>query len=297
MNSASRWRYDIAKHLAQLYSTNPRIAAVILGGSTARGHADRYSDVELGVFWHHDPTHLERQTVIQSADADLIRLYDYDQDEQVWCDDFMIGRDASEEPHTGLLVEVSHYTTDFMAQTLHQVLNEYATHELSHNLISGVVDSLPLYGSNLIQAWQKQAAQYPRPLAVAIVQKHAVIDHFWRWEMYLERGENLPLIYQSFAQIHQRLLHVLLGLNRVYYFGFKWIEEVDSRLKIKPNDLLLKLRHPYESLPAEGAQQIIRLVEDIYDLVETHLPEINIERLREIFRYRRPQWDNSPLNK
>lgn len=297
MNSASRWRYDIAKQLGQCYAINPHVAAVILGGSTARGHADRFSDVEIGVFWHKDPSQQERQTVVKSAEADLIQLYDYDQDEHVWCDDFMIGRAASEQPRTGLLVEVSHYNTEFIRQTLHQVLHEYATHELSHNLISGVVDALPLYGSELIHAWQQQAAQYPRPLAVAMVEKHAVVDHFWRWEMYMERGENLPLIYQSFAQIHRQLLHILLALNRVYYFGFKWIEVVDARLKIKPDDLLLRLRHPYTSLPPEGAQQMSRLVEDTYDLVERHLPDINIERLREIFHYRRPQWDDSPFNK
>ena len=33
------------------------------------------------------------------------------------------------------------------------------------------------------------------------------------------------------------------------------------------------------------------LVEETHDLVEEHLPEIDVERLREILRYERPLWD------
>jgi hypothetical protein len=126
--------------------------------------------------------------VVQTAGADLIYLYDYEPDEQVWCDDFMMGRDSTHQPQTGLLVEVSHYTTDFIAQTLHQVLHEYSTRELSHNLISGIVDTLPLHGANIIQSWQNQAAQYPRALSIAVIQQYGIINHFWRWQLYLERG-------------------------------------------------------------------------------------------------------------
>jgi hypothetical protein len=36
------------------------------------------------------------------------------------------------------------------------------------------------------------------------------------------------------------------------------------------------------------------LVEETYDLVEAHFPEIDIDKLRAIFRYRRPAWDEAP---
>jgi len=42
MNEMSQWRQAIARRLASIYTLNPRIAAVLVGGSTARGHADRY---------------------------------------------------------------------------------------------------------------------------------------------------------------------------------------------------------------------------------------------------------------
>jgi hypothetical protein len=299
MNEASQWRHELVTQLAQLYADNPKVAAVMIGGSASRGHADQFSDVEIGAFWRDAPLLHDREQIGEqykkTVPADL-RLYEYDADDSVWSDDYIVGRDHTGQPKTGILVEVCNYTTDFMEQTLRGVLNDYDTREMSHNLIAGVVDSVPLHGQSLLEDWKNRAREYPRPLSTAVVQRYGVIDHFWRWEMFLHRGENLMLFYQAFFNVHQRVLHTLLGLNRVYYFGFKWIEVVAERLTVKPDDLALRIRQAYQLPPAEGAQHVTELVEDTFNLVETHLPEVNIKRLREIFRYRRPIWAHSPFD-
>src|SRR5262245_56324184 len=125
MNEASQWRLALARQLAPLYAANPHVAAVLVGGSTARGHADRFSDIELGIFWHEPPTDEERGVVIEQAKGDLDRLYPYDPAEEVWADDFKMGRAAPDQPGSGILVEAVHYTTDFMARTLDQLLRQY----------------------------------------------------------------------------------------------------------------------------------------------------------------------------
>ena len=71
--------------------------------------------------------------------------------------------------------------------------------------------------------------------------------------MWLQRGQNLTMLYQSFAQLQQKILHVLLGLNRVYYFGFKWLGVVIDRLSIAPSDLAQRLQEVYLLPPADGA--------------------------------------------
>jgi len=295
MNEASRWRRAIAQNVGQHYAANPNVAAVMLGGSSARGHADRFSDLDMGVFWKQPPSDAERQQVVEQANADLIRLYAYDPAEQVWSDDFVIGRNQQDEPKTGLLVEVGNYQVDFVEHVLQQTLEAVTINELWLNLIAGIVDSLPLHGADLLTTWKNRAATFPHELAIAIVQRYGVIDHFWRWEMYLERVENLSMLYHSFTQVQQRVLHMLLALNHTYYFGFKWLEVVEQRLVIKPENLVQRLRTPYQVTPAEGARQVIALVEETFDLVEAHLPEVNIARLREIFRYQRPFWDHPPF--
>lgn len=126
----------------------------------------------------------------------------------------------------------------------------------SQNLIAGIVDGVPLHNADLVKRWKARAASYPNGLATAVVNRYVVIDHFWRWEMWLARGTNLMQLYQSYAQAQQQLLHVLLGINRVYYFGFKWIDVVAERLKHKPDDLVQRLSRVYQVTPAEGAHEL-----------------------------------------
>ena len=294
MNTASQWRHNLAQPLAPIYAANPHVAAVLLGGSTARGHADRYSDIELGVCWHQPPTDAERQAAANAIRGDLVRLYPYDPTEEVWCDDFMLGRAHPDQLKSGVLLEVVHYTTDFLNRAFDAVLQSYDPDPLKQNLIAGVADGVPLHNAALIQHWKERAAIYPEELAYAVVSRYVMIDHFWRWEMWLARSDNRMMLYQSYTQIQQQLLHVLLGLNRVYYFGFKWLDVVSERLAQQPPDLVQRLRQVYQLEPAEGAHALAALVDETYDLVEHHLPQIDIARLRSIFHYQRPFWDHAP---
>jgi hypothetical protein len=106
--------------------------------------------------------------------------------------------------------------------------------------------------------------------------------------MWLARSGNLIMLYQSLAQIQQQLLHILLGLNRICYFDFKWLDVVSDRLAQKPVDLMRHLRQVYQLEPAEGAQELVKLVEETYDLVEKQFPQIDVGWLRTVFHSRRP---------
>ena len=294
MNRASQWRAGFARQVAPVFAANPDVEAVILGGSTARGHADRYSDIELGVFWRRPPTEDERRAAAARIDGDLHRLYPYAPEWEVWSDDYFLGRAASGEPKSGVLLEVGHYTVDYVKRTLDAVLAEHDPDAEKQNFVSGIVDAVPLYNDALVGAWQTRAAVYPDALTLAVVRHYAQIDHFWREEMWRARSGNLMMFYQSLAEAQQKVLHVLLGLNKVYYFKFKWLDVVAARLKSKPPELVRRLRRAYEVAPAEGAQEVAALVEETYGLIEQMLPEIDVEWLRAVFRYRRPQWAEAP---
>lgn len=296
MNYASQWRYDLVQGIVPLYAANPHVAAVLVGGSTARGQADRYSDIELGVFWQQPPTETERQEAAAglSPMSDLLYLYPYDPVEEVWCDDFMLGRAQFNQPKSGILLEVVHYTVDFIERTFVEVLEKHNPDPLKQNLIAGILDGIPQYNHELIERWQQRGRAYPYELALTVVQRHAQIDHFWRWQMWVARQNNLMMLYQSFAQVQNKLLHTLLGVNRTYYFGFKWLDVVNERLAYKPDKLVTRLAQVYEREPAVGAQLLAELVEETYELVEHHLPEIDVEWLRAVFRYQRPIWDDKP---
>jgi predicted nucleotidyltransferase len=68
---ASHWRLALAHLVAQQDALIPVVDAIFLGGSTARGQADRYSDIELSVLWTTPPTEQERVRAITQLGGDL----------------------------------------------------------------------------------------------------------------------------------------------------------------------------------------------------------------------------------
>jgi hypothetical protein len=293
ITAGSEWRRALARRIAPCYAANPKAAAVVVGGSSARGHADRHSDVEIGVFWHEPPADEERRLAVERVGGDLIRLYPYDPDEQVWCDDYTMGRAAPDAPSSGVLIELVHYTTTFMESVLDDVLERYDVSDLKQNLIAGVYTGIPLHGGALIERWQAAASRYPDELAVRMVKAHALIDHYGRVEAMLDRS-NPGFVYRIFTDVERKLLYVLLGLNRVYYFGFKWLDPIVEQCRIAPADLAARLRRVYQVDPAEGGRQLAAMVEETYDLVAEHLPAVDVAWFRRVFRYRRPAWEHPP---
>ena len=127
-----------------------------------------------------------------------------------------------------------------------------------------------------------------------MVNRFAQVDYFADWERFLARGRNLLLIHERFTQIERQLLLVLQALNGRYHYKFKWIERVVGELAVAPPDLAERLRRVLTDDVPGGAEALRQLVEEVYDLVEGQLPEIDVARLRSIFRWRRQAWDAPP---
>jgi len=51
MNTDSRWRHDLARTIAERYAGRNRLRLILLGGSTAHGNADPWSDIDLVLYW------------------------------------------------------------------------------------------------------------------------------------------------------------------------------------------------------------------------------------------------------
>jgi hypothetical protein len=297
MNAASAWRLALARRVTSPYVENPKLAAMIVGGSVSRGHADRFSDLEIGGFWHEPPTDEERlaaaTVAATSTGGEVQRIYPYDPAEEVWEEGIFLGRAGPDRPSTGLLVEIPHYTVGFMERTLIDVLDSYNTSDAKQSILSVLLSAIPVHGEELIRVWRARAAEYPRGLALAMVAKHAQIDHFWRTEMFPERGNNL-LLYDAYVHVARKLLYILLALNRIYYSGFKWLDLQINRMQIVPDDFSSRLNRVFQAETQVASAQLAQLVEETYTLIEQHMSEVDVEWLRQVFRYRREPWEGPP---
>jgi predicted nucleotidyltransferase len=284
-------RRAFAEEIVAAYAGDQRVVAVLLGGSAARGHADRYSDIELFVIWREPPTEADRAMAIAAAGGDLVTLYPVDDNDvgPLWQDAWKIGR-LGDEPYTGVEVDGSHLLVGTVERVLGDVVDLCDPDPTKQVAVGGILHSIPLHGAQLIANWQERAARYPDGLRVAVVKAHAQIEFLWRLDAYVAR-DNPVAGHQLLSAVHEDLLHVLLGLNRVYFTGFKSLTAVVSDLPIAPHDLLERIRASYPLRARTSRAIVTALVEETHDLVEEQLPEIDVERLREILRYDRPLWE------
>ncbi|MFI5733916.1 hypothetical protein ACIA49_27630 [Kribbella sp. NPDC051587] len=278
MDHAQFRRTAVAPVLAA-YAATPGVDAVMLGGSTARGDADRWSDVEVGVFWTRPPTLAER-----TAPAASVRPGTPADDDSPWYDYLELD---------GLAIDVEHALSSKVEETLDLVLGAGVPDPDGLTLLKGLVDGRDIDGPRpeLVHAWQRRASTYPRRLAIAIVERDGAIDKFWRCQMLAER-DNPVLLAREFLRVTNQLLTVLHAINKRYsghVLAFKRLGAMEAELTHAPTDLAHRLRTVFTAPPPEATEVLRQLVEDTYDVIEAQLPEVETARLRARFRTtRRP---------
>lgn len=291
---AACWRRTAVRPVLDAYAATEGVDAVMVSGSTARGDADRWSDVEVGVFWSHRPTAEDRAAVVRPAQFAEIRMVTRDDADPPWYDH---GYLRAQQPD-GLMVEVVHALTNTVEEILDNVLGSCHPDPAGLDVIKGIVDGREVSGDrgDAVARWQNRAQEYPRGLAVAVVQRNGGIDQFWRWQMLVER-DNPLLLAREFFRITIQILNVLHALNGRYCghaSAFKRIDGFEQELPIAPPGLAARLRSVFTSAPPEGAAVLRSLVEETFDLVEARLPEVDVEQLRRRFRSERRPVDTLP---
>src|SRR5258708_19908777 len=170
MHEASRWRYALAQQIASHSHANPKVAAVLVEGSVARGYADHFSDIDLAVFWAEPPTAQERRDIVTRAGGRCRHPWPSHREAAGW---------ETRNVREGVAIDVRHTTVKATESILAAVL-EHADPSLSkQQRLAALRSALPLVNPTLITRWQQQAAAYPHALAVAMVRKHLRFRPAW----------------------------------------------------------------------------------------------------------------------
>lgn len=85
------WRLDVASRAARHYAGNSKLAALVVAGSVGAGLADRFSDLELDCYWFTAPGDSDRTGPIDAMNGELEALWDYDEDDEEWSEDYRLG--------------------------------------------------------------------------------------------------------------------------------------------------------------------------------------------------------------
>jgi hypothetical protein len=155
--------------------------------------------------------------------------------------------------------------------------------------LAALCSALPLVNPALITSWQQLAAAYPPALAVAMVRAHLRFRPAWEQELLAERKDVLVL-YDSLCTAHKQLLLVLLGLNRLYFPGWRSLDRLIDKLQVTPPNLSPRLKQLFAVVsidPRASVYQLHDLIEETFRLVETHLGEVDTRAARERFHGQR----------
>jgi hypothetical protein len=278
MQEASRWRYALAQQIAPHYRANPKVAAMLVEGSVARDDADHSSDLDLAVFWTEPPTAQERRDIVTRIGGGYRPPSPSTRGATGW---------ETRYVREGVPIDVQHMTVSAIESLLAAVV-EHADLSLSKQKhLAALRSALPLVNPTLIKEWQQQAAAYPHDLAV--VRTHLRFRPAWEQELLAERKDVLVL-YDSFCTTHKQLLLVLLGLNRLYFPGWRWLDRLLDQMHVTPPSLSMRLKQLFAIVsidPRASVYQLHDLIEETFRLVETHLGEVDTRAARERFHGQR----------
>jgi hypothetical protein len=285
MTEHSVWRISLAHKIAPAFTANPKVEACFVFGSAALGISDQYSDLELAFIWSQLPSAEELQATAEIVGVKGWEIEPYGGAKQAWLAQFYL---------YGMKVEAGHWARDTMDNIVIDVVEHYDVSQngllfekqaTAFHLQRGVV----LHGEDIIKHWQTQLSPYPEELAVAMVRKHLKFRPFDGQQILTERLE-IPMLYENNCAIVRWLLNLLFGLNRIYHPGFKWTRYFVEEMSIKPPDFFARLECVFQSDAASGTYELRQLAEETFDLVEKHLPQVDLKQQRETFNRLYSKW-------
>ena len=304
------WRRALAEQIGAGYRANPKTAAVLLAGSVARGWADRHSDIEIDVYWHEPPSDADRLAALHAAGASIdifwakppnadeykqifrrtggriSQLWPYE--EQEWSEHYYAH---------GVNIGISSFLVETLAEYMHALLDRHEPDDETQMRMAALLNSVPLHGERLVQQWQARAARYPDGLVRAIVEEQILgrDESWWASDFWVERGARLPLT-ELLCHMERKILRVLLALNRIYLPDprFKWAHRLVGQFQIAPPRLAERLDAILTAEPAAATAEMQRLLDETIDLVEQHVPGVDVAFAREWHHHRRTVWEEPP---
>jgi len=277
MNHQTQWRLGKAKQIAALYAQNPKLCALVVAGSVARGWADEWSDVELDLFWNEPPTDDDRKRVIAAVNGEIEYYFPLEGFE--WSDAYLVD---------GLKVEVSSFLAATIDELIRVVIQEYDTDTDKQLRFAALQNSIPLHGAEQIAAWRAKLAHYPDELVCRVIAENIEFGGWNSVEMLFERGDIL-LAYDLLVKTQKQVLAVLLALNRMWmaHPRGKWLVQVADAMKYKPARLAERMMFALRDGSVQGAREMHAVIEETFALVEKHFPDMDLTAAKREARFRR----------
>lgn len=235
-NPQAEWRMAVGRQVAAAQAGNRALAAFAVAGSAGAGTADQFSDLELDCYWTRPPSDGERLAPVRALGAELEELWDYDEDDREWSEDYRLA---------GLGVTVSNFLTATVDQFLDDVILAGSTDPVGHMRLAAIERARPLRGAELMGSWRARARAFPDTLVTALVGEALTPGAISGWDAraaFVSRGDTLAAA-DLLARAGQAVVRALLAVNRVYrpHRHLKWQRHLVTGLALAPDRLADRL--------------------------------------------------------
>jgi len=285
VNEASSWRDRLAERIAEAYAADDNSVVVMVAGSVGRGAADRFSDVEVDVYYARPPTESERVAAVERSGGAIVRLA---ADDDEWEEQISFG---------GFPAASSTFTVQTMDRYLREVVDESQIAPEAQTRLFSLQTGRVVKGEEQAEEWRTRASAYPDGLQRVMLEANLGFERFRHAGAMLAERNDLLGFHEVLVETGGELVRALLGLNRVYLptpDGLKGVNETIERMAIRPANLAARLEGVFRAEPKDSVGQLDGLIFETLSLVEEHVPSFDTTPYRAGPAARRRPWDEPP---
>lgn len=270
----------LASEVAEVYKQNPKVEAVLLGGSVSRNWHDEHSDIELFIFWKSEPNEEDRKNPIVRLNGSIIDFHPYEEEE--WAETFVT---------QGVKLEISGFLTDTINKTIDDVLLYHETDLNKQCIVATVQDGVALHGETVINQMKEKVKEYPDELRIALVEENIFLGNRWSNRAALLDRKDWLMLYKVIVDVQTKLMSLLFGLNRqyVHHPAFKWQKQTLHSMELTPSNISNRLASIFLNSPEASIRELEVIIEEMYDIIEQELPQIDLSFVRNKALFLRPK--------
>ena len=259
---------------------NPKVEAVLLGGSVSRNWNDEYSDIELFIFWKESPTDVERNFSINSVNGKVIDFYPYEEEE--WSETYVTD---------GVKLEICNFLTSSIKNTIHDVIVKFDTNLDKQCLVSTICEGIPLYGDELLNKLKKKVEVYPKDLSIGMIKENIHFGNRWNNREALLKREDWLMLYKVIVSVQTNLMGILFGLNRLYVHhpAFKWQKHSLETMKIAPKNAIDRFASILLTHPKKSVDELEEIIQEIFELIASEYPSLDLSDVIDKSLFVRPK--------
>lgn len=276
MNKRSQYLIYLSKKVSDSYKSNPNFISSMVTGSAAKGISDKYSDVDMSIFYKKPLTKKYFEEVKQSAINSGGGFYHGDHKNGF----------AVYHIIDGVKVDTGHGTISDHEKLIKDFLKNPVL-DYNHQIIaSGTLFAIPLHGENYINKWKKWYSNYPEKLSDLMIKENLKFHSKWVLEkMGLKRKESI-FVTETILKSLANSVKVLCGLNHEYHPGkLKGMGYTISNLKHQPKNLNNCINTIFKIPQEKAVKEINKLVSDTLKLVEKIRPDVDTKRANWLYNW------------